>query len=343
MITRFFNSRVFCLALSICIFWSAKAFCITSVTVQGGGMQREISLGMSKTELIETIGAPDQIKSEGLCLYYEVFDVSVFLDHHMRAECIYLGRNFQGWVTKKSGGVAPLRDIFAEFGLPQSTKRLTYTPSVALRTKATVELEAKADQSDIKSFPLEYRGEKILFELYNQGMVMKYKYVLDDEGISFWLDQAKNLYATVIYPPRGERVAEVPAVKEPEKKVEVIPKEKEAAKVKELEMILFDFDKYNIKPEYIPVLNHDVEYLKENSDLLVTIEGHTCSMGTEAYNQRLSEKRAKSVYDYMTQEGVNPSRLTTVGYGESRPIADNKTREGRAKNRRVQFQLRVKP
>ena len=104
--------------------------------------------------------------------------------------------------------------------------------------------------------------------------------------------------------------------------------------------INFDFDKSNIKPEFEPVLDEAARILKERADVKeVAIEGHTCSIGTEKYNQGLSERRAKSVRDYLVKKGVNAERLTTVGYGETRPITDNKTRAGRQMNRRVEFQV----
>ncbi len=69
----------------------------------------------------------------------------------------------------------------------------------------------------------------------------------------------------------------------------------------------------------------------------IEIAGHTDSVGSEMYNLRLSEARANAVRDYLIQHGISPDRLIAKGYGESRPIAPNTTREGRAKNRRVEF------
>jgi len=65
------------------------------------------------------------------------------------------------------------------------------------------------------------------------------------------------------------------------------------------------------------------------------IEGHTDSIGSDAYNLKLSDRRAKAVYDYLTSRGVDPARLSSIGHGESKPIADNATDEGRQLNRRV--------
>jgi OOP family OmpA-OmpF porin len=99
--------------------------------------------------------------------------------------------------------------------------------------------------------------------------------------------------------------------------------------------INFDFDKAVIKPEAEPVLDAAADVLKENSDVKVRVGGHTDSVGTDEYNQKLSERRANAVRDYLVKHGIDASRLTAVGYGESQPVADNKTKDGRAQNRRV--------
>jgi len=103
--------------------------------------------------------------------------------------------------------------------------------------------------------------------------------------------------------------------------------------------IHFDFDKYNIKPEWIPVLDEGVAVLQKHPEVKIIIEGHTDSIGTEAYNQKLSERRAKAVFDYFVSKGISPDRMKTVGFGELRPKADNSTAEGRAINRRVEIKI----
>jgi OOP family OmpA-OmpF porin len=109
--------------------------------------------------------------------------------------------------------------------------------------------------------------------------------------------------------------------------------------------INFDFDKSNIKPEWMPVLNEAARIMKEHPDMKVRIEGNTDSKGTEAYNQKLSERRAQSVFNYLVGKGISPSRMETIGYGETRPIADNTkpngsdNPEGRALNRRVELRV----
>jgi OOP family OmpA-OmpF porin len=103
--------------------------------------------------------------------------------------------------------------------------------------------------------------------------------------------------------------------------------------------INFDFDKANIKPEFTPVLDEGVDILKANPGVKVVIAGYTDSIGTPEYNQKLSERRAQSVLDYFAKKGIDKNRMKAVGYGEKNPVADNKTKDGRALNRRVELQV----
>ena len=103
--------------------------------------------------------------------------------------------------------------------------------------------------------------------------------------------------------------------------------------------ITFDFDSYQLKSEFKPVLDSVVLVLNEFESTLITVEGHTDSKGSEAYNQKLSENRALSVSDYLLNKGVKKQRLAAIGKGELEPIADNKTIDGRAQNRRVELTL----
>ncbi|MBI1992819.1 MAG: OmpA family protein [Deltaproteobacteria bacterium] len=107
-----------------------------------------------------------------------------------------------------------------------------------------------------------------------------------------------------------------------------------------LDHVLFDFDKTAIKPDGAKILDRLVAFLKESPDKKVELEGHTDSVGTDKYNQGLSERRAASVRTYLVKQGVATGRIATRGFGEAKPIADNKTRDGRAKNRRVEVKVR---
>lgn len=101
--------------------------------------------------------------------------------------------------------------------------------------------------------------------------------------------------------------------------------------------VLFDFDKSTIRPDFHSLLNEVIGVFENNPGLKAEIQGHTCNIGTEDYNQKLSERRAKAVYDYMVDHGVDADQLQTIGFGLTRPIASNATKEGRIRNRRVEF------
>jgi len=99
----------------------------------------------------------------------------------------------------------------------------------------------------------------------------------------------------------------------------------------------FDFNKSTIRPDAKVILDEAAAILKRNPDTKVNVDGYTDSIGTKEYNQKLSERRAASVADYLGNAGVNRSNLIPRGFGESNPVDSNKTKEGRAKNRRVEL------
>jgi outer membrane protein OmpA-like peptidoglycan-associated protein len=101
--------------------------------------------------------------------------------------------------------------------------------------------------------------------------------------------------------------------------------------------ILFDVNKSTIKGESMGTINEIVVMMKEHADLNFRVEGHTDGDGDESYNQKLSEERAAAVKNLLIQSGIDASRLDSKGYGESTPVDNNSTPEGKANNRRVEF------
>jgi len=99
----------------------------------------------------------------------------------------------------------------------------------------------------------------------------------------------------------------------------------------------FGFDSVELTPEARAILEEQVVGLEKDPKLRLVITGHTDSIGAEEYNQGLSERRAGAAKEYLVSKGVAPGRLKALGYGETRPIATNATREGRAQNRRVEL------
>jgi outer membrane protein OmpA-like peptidoglycan-associated protein len=108
-------------------------------------------------------------------------------------------------------------------------------------------------------------------------------------------------------------------------------------KIELKQTVYFDFNKATIKPVSFPLLNEVAQALKDNPSLRVRVEGHTDSRGNDGYNLKLSQRRAESVRTFLISAGVAPDRMEPRGFGETVPIADNRTDAGRAQNRRVEF------
>ena len=120
--------------------------------------------------------------------------------------------------------------------------------------------------------------------------------------------------------------------------IQVIQREQ---KVFTFEDVHFDFDRYTLRPEAVRLLQQAVTAMKENATLRLTLEGHTCNIGTAEYNLALGERRATAVREYLTSNGVSADRLQTVSYGEERPKHDNSREETRRLNRRAALTVRL--
>jgi len=134
----------------------------------------------------------------------------------------------------------------------------------------------------------------------------------DGDGVADYLDKCPNT-------PKGVKV--------------------DAAGCWVIKGLRFDYNKWDIKSEYYPFLEEAVKVLQMNPTMKIEIHGHTDSVGSDSYNQTLSEKRANAVKDYLIGKGIDPNKLTVKGMGEKDPIASNETPEGRAQNRRVELNV----
>ncbi|MGH7818420.1 MAG: OmpA family protein [Candidatus Binatia bacterium] len=161
--------------------------------------------------------------------------------------------------------------------------------------------------------------------------------VIRNEAIIYHKDQPAQPGTDPETGPRiGERIQVTettvfPSIRERETVV-VTPEKLEITR-----NIHFEFDKATIRPESFPVLDDVAGVLKDNPQLNILVQGHTDSVGSVQYNQRLSQRRSDSVRDYLVKKGIAAARLDTEGKGESAPIASNETAVGRAMNRRVEF------
>lgn len=113
----------------------------------------------------------------------------------------------------------------------------------------------------------------------------------------------------------------------------------EVGQVFRLNNVFFDFDKWDLRPESFLELNRVVKLLNENPSIVIEMSAHTDSKGSDEYNFKLSDNRARSVMEYILSKGIDPSRITSKGYGETKPVATNDTDDGRQLNRRVEFTI----
>lgn len=129
-----------------------------------------------------------------------------------------------------------------------------------------------------------------------------------------------------------------PPVVQEERGETVVPKETARAALS-LSDVRFDFDRYDLRPDMLPVLAEHVRQLQENPRVRVRIEGHCDEMGTAEYNLALGERRANAVRQYLLRSGIAESRISTVSFGKEKPLDTRHTPEAWAKNRRAAFVL----
>ena len=106
-----------------------------------------------------------------------------------------------------------------------------------------------------------------------------------------------------------------------------------------LNNLFFDTGKFDLRPESFPELDRLVEFLNARSGISIELQGHTDNVGSTSSNKKLSQDRVNSVKTYLVDKGIKTDRLQAKGFGESKPIGDNDTEEGRQQNRRVQFRI----
>lgn len=147
----------------------------------------------------------------------------------------------------------------------------------------------------------------------------------DGDGVADWQDECPTVAGTTAN--KGC----------PEIKREVTTLLKKA-----MQGIQFENGKSAIKSSSSTILDQIAQTFIDNPSFIIEVQGHTDNVGNEQANIELSDKRANAVRDYLINKGVDPNRLTAKGYGPANPIADNATKEGRAKNRRVEFDITFK-
>lgn len=140
-------------------------------------------------------------------------------------------------------------------------------------------------------------------------------------------------------PPEQPAVTPTPAETTPTPPPPPPPPPKPKIQQSQFKTVYFDFDKFNLRPDAREALDYDANLLKEYPDAMVRLEGNCDERGTVEYNLSLGEKRANAVRDYLIGLGIAPNRLTTISYGEERPVDKAHTEAAWAKNRRVDFAI----
>jgi outer membrane protein OmpA-like peptidoglycan-associated protein len=220
----------------------------------------------------------------------------------------------------------PINNLKVEGAIEVKSSRLTILKGIISDEKTEKPLEATIDLIDnsrnivLATFKSNVSTGKYLVTLpsgKNYGIIVK------SEGYLFHSENF-NLPETTEF---QEFTLDVPM-----KKIEI-------GSTIVLRNIFFDFDKATIKPESQNELTRLVKLLKDNPEIRIELGSHTDNVGSDEYNQKLSENRSKSVVDFLISKGIPSTRLVAKGYGESKPLETNETEEGRQVNRRTEFKI----
>lgn len=215
-----------------------------------------------------------------------------------------------------AAGLCTVGMMFGCAGMEYNVKQDRYFHKELVDADLAIDAARKAGKD--RQCPAEFRAaEKLKNDAYSV-----YAACHTQEGID--LAEQATAKANALCPPlpvAGMKVVEpVAIVPQAEEKVAVAASEKMAEVVLVLEDVHFDFDKSELRPETRTILKRNILLLKENPNTKIRIAGHTSASGTMDYNQKLSERRAASVKEYLVSEGVITSeRLTTIGYGKTQP------------------------
>jgi len=158
----------------------------------------------------------------------------------------------------------------------------------------------------------------------------------DDDGVFDRRDRCPDTPANTPVEHHGCPLPQYPASVKP---AEPAPTPTEVVTLSDANDVLFAFNKSDLTPAARSELDSLMSKLQNADVVSIKVIGHTDSVGSETYNQGLSERRASSVADYLLTQGLAPNKLTSEGRGEREPVADNDTDEGRAKNRRVELHI----
>jgi len=160
---------------------------------------------------------------------------------------------------------------------------------------------------------------------------------LQAEAVSYFYWAAHEVTEVGVHPDENSRLINTAIAKANEARTQAIKNCK--VEIIKLEGVYFDNDSAKLRPASVATLDKAVAALNRRASISVEVAAHTDSSGSNAYNLALSERRAASVKNYLVAHGIDASRLSSRGYGESQPVVSNASKEGRAKNRRVELRV----
>lgn len=231
------------------------------------------------------------------------------------------------FASNRAGGLGGL-DLYS-FILPENVRplKVSYVKGLVSNKKTNSPLEANFQLIDLetKAVVISSKSDKIMGD-FLVTLAANKDYALNVSKPGF-LFHSENF-----------SLKEGTAFNEPKKlDIKLSPIEKGETVI--LRNVFFDTDKFNLKPTSEVELDKLVDFLVKNPVLKIELGGHTDDQGETTYNQKLSENRAKAVLDYLVNKGIDASRLSAFGYGESKPMATNSDEQGRAQNRRTEFKV----
>lgn len=212
---------------------------------------------------------------------------------------------------------------------------LSFNFNLFAQDTASVKVQVNNDKGE----PL--AGEQIIFE--EKEALYKAKGITNEEGFAYVQligGFTYNIKVKTIGDATTYNTFKIPALEEGQKYSEsLLTITITEAKSFTLDNVYFDSGNSNLKRESNKELNELFEYMNLKKEIRILISGHTDSVGDEDANFTLSENRSKSVLNYLVKKGINKNRIEVKAFGESRPIYDNATEEGRAKNRRIEVSV----
>lgn len=208
-----------------------------------------------------------------------------------------------------------------------SWTRLEYSYKARGSEKFMVIGNALSDKSTGRK-PVEYRSSAPGKEKWN---------LYESEEAAYYYFDALSLVVKRSEPAKVEEKQAPPEEETVEEEITIEKVREDTIFV--LKKIFFEFDKAELLPESTAELNRLLDFLNRHPEISIQIEGHADNVGSFEYNIGLSEKRAKAVVNYLVEQGINRSRLKSVGYGYTQPARSNETDQARAENRRVAFRI----